>query len=272
MKSNKIANLLQKLRTPTAILSFALLCGLALNVLFIVVGLSPRLVIQNLLSGQVERLELEKGMLQAKTLPSKVSEPEIKALVAKVPSREEGARVILSLRNIEKRTGAIISTVTFGDTGQSKDEIMITQTISPTPSLKPATGDAKEDSALIQKENVSISIVGTYSQVLDFVKYLQEEERLFRITKWQINTGNQGEPTADSSTSFGTLPSDPNYNDAPWVDMSFEFEIYWAKSYAGKFPDLPDLTVSSTEFRQDPTLTDNAYWQIVEELINKRVR
>jgi Tfp pilus assembly protein PilO len=122
---------------------------------------------------------------------------------------------------------------------------------------QPSTGSqaATPPANPIAEHQVDLVVNGTYIQGLDFIRKLEQSERLVNIVKWQMSPNGKVDPT--------NVEDDKN----SVVQLSFTIscKIYTAKGYAGKFADLPDIALPMIGDRVDPTLTDEQFWQLLQK-------
>jgi Tfp pilus assembly protein PilO len=261
MKQDKIKKYMNGVKKPVVQLGFVLLAGLVINAILFMWKVQPDFVENVSLGHTLQQLEKQQAIIMNTPLPVKVDEAEVEQLILQVPTKFEISRVLLEFKDIEETTGVRITELTVGgEKEEVKDELadyiqnalkqapVQTQDLQQTESQQQAEGSETEApkpvplepklTTPIKPENVSLSINGTYEQVMEFMNQLYKMQRIVNIRSWDL--------TGDIANGFG---------------MKFELTLYTAPKYVGSFHDLPQIEVRDHDNNIQPVITDEAFKQ-----------
>jgi Tfp pilus assembly protein PilO len=291
MDTKSFQRIITYIRKPQAILAIALIAGLLLDLSMFSTKLMPRLTEWHNAQEVASKIEKQKQTLQGQSLPAKATTADIEQLVKQVPTKDELPRFIIDVKNIENLTKVKLTSITFdgGDNSANEMAAMMkemfsqqavqpaaaagkgTATQSASPAAPTANGQAAANNSgktvapgsqsaappanPITEHKVDLVVNGTYLQGLDFIRKLEQSQRLVNIVKWQMS------PTG---RTYSSTSGDEKGNS---VQLSFTIScvIYTANGYAGKFADLPDIALPTVGDRVDPTLTDEQFWELLQK-------
>ncbi|WP_165452281.1 hypothetical protein [Paenibacillus thalictri] len=271
------------MKNPATIIVMIALAGIIVNMMLYSVLIAPQLLEKSSVMSTLANLEGQKQLLDAKPIPAKVTDQDIETLVKQVPVNEESARVVSSLKEIEKSTGATVSNINFGDQKTNQDNL--TNILSnaakqgasaanpgtansqgsqtsqgqgtggPQQAPAPVTGAAGQNAAGqgISENNWNVVVTGTYPQVVDFMNRLYQMDRLINIKQWSLR-----------ATPAASNTQEPAQSEK--MTLNLVLSMYTAAAYAGQFRSLPPLPVNAPEKRQDPTMTNEQFINMLKEL------
>jgi hypothetical protein len=243
------------------------------------------------LSLQNNQLEKQRIALEKMPIPKKISSLDINKLVDQVPISAHTASFLISLRELEKLSGVEVELFSDGSTAKmvSANELITSDGKSNLPNAnydtKPkataaagakveATGNnqttTESPTANFAEQSWEISIIGTYTQFMDFIKRLADLPRFVSVKEWQFADVST---LTDTNSLLGqiTVPAaDLPANDINKKRFKLKLSIYSAVQYKDKFPDLPPVIVTDVpENRLDPTITDIQFNKLLETLNGK---
>ncbi|MCC2685280.1 MAG: hypothetical protein K0R75_2179 [Paenibacillaceae bacterium] len=293
MDTKALQRIIVYIRKPQAILAMAIIVGLLLDMSVFSTKLLPRLAEKHKAQGIASTVAKQKQTLQGQPLPTKASADAIEQLVKQVPTKDELPRFIIDVKNIENQTKVKLTSITFDGGGNGANDLAVmmkemfpTQaqaaspkaatgnvsnvasqapnpsatTTQPTTTGLTANNGGKPQAATppanpIAEHQVDLVVNGTYIQGLDFIRKLEQSERLVNIVKWQMSPNGKVDPTNAKDDK----------DSAVQLSFTITCKIYTARGYAGKFADLPDITLPMVGDRVDPTLTDEQFWELLKK-------
>lgn len=237
--------------------------------------------------------DLESAMARSRQaermpIPVKATAAEIEALQRQVPLQEENSNLLKQLQEHASQSGVQIQSFTLGDVEldkQAKLENLIEKASQVEEKestgatlVKPQDGSSStgESVTTLASQSVKVEVKGYFRQTMDFMSQLSKQERLIRITDWNVaQSGKNTNGTASQSDRAGEAAvaqqseqdhakasSGDTPNGLPIV-LTLTGEIYTAPQYVGKLKEAPAPTASPGAQRTDPTWTDN----IMRELL-----
>jgi Tfp pilus assembly protein PilO len=280
---NKYRDLAVKFaRKPQTIIVIAVLAGILMNLGIFSYQLIPQLADWHKARTQEETILQLKKATEDKPLPKKAEDADIAALIKQVPTKDELPRFILDLKDIEKRTGVTMSSITFGAGGSGGSEMTgLLQVISQAPAAPgaqpnsagsspsgpsavnpaptgakqtPAAGKAPAAAPAITELPISLSISGTYAQGTKFIRQLEQMDRIVNVKQWQMSPSGKAMDKENEGESA----------DAVKLTFSLTCSFFTAKGYLDKFGDLPDIPIPVSAGRLDPTIADDQYSQLLQ--------
>jgi hypothetical protein len=208
----------------------------------------------------------QKAAVEKRPIPIKMTAEEVQKAVEQVPTKDESARLLMTLRELEKQTKVKINSITFGEGSQklTQEQLIFGAMASPQPTAAPSAAPAPAASpangstagtAVFQEEKITLSLSGTYSQVNEYMDKLHQQTRIISIKDWSLI------PVIHTQTKGGTTnPADSTYTPSTGeleVQASINLGVYTAAQYSGKFNALPPLTVEPGANRKDPLWNDD---------------
>ncbi len=264
------------LKSPYAIVASTVAGGLLLNSYLAAFLLSPVLTEQAQLNSQLDSLNQQQTMLQARPIPAKVTDEEKLTLLEQVPTTEEWVRFYLQLRDIERSSGAVMEQIRSGTDGSDTSSLSaLNEALKSSPgsaqSGNPSAGAGNGANApmgsgiALEAHKVTLSLVGTYKQSVDFVNGLYQLNRLVALNNWTLSSGisEQG----GSTTSVASTQSMPNTKATrEKVRLTLDLTVYSAGAYKDKLKELPPLQPVPVDKRMDPTWSEEHYRALLETL------
>ncbi|HEY0827401.1 MAG TPA: type 4a pilus biogenesis protein PilO, partial [Bacilli bacterium] len=180
-------------------------------------------------------------------LPFKATATDLEKLVRQIPTKDEMARFILSIKELEDLTGVEIQSLSSGeiseDAGASLSDIVEGKaTLPPQPANSPTpspVAPAESFNNAIIQSTLQLEVLGHYSQLIDFIKQIYQMERIVNVTQWSIGIGNP-----DENNKFM---------------LSTNLIIYKKVQNAAIFKDLPLIPVEEPPLRENPILSDKEF-------------
>jgi Tfp pilus assembly protein PilO len=296
MDTKALQQIIVYIRKPQAILALAIIVGLLLDLSVFSTKLLPRLTEKHKAQEVASTAAKQKQTLQGQPLPTKATPADIEQLVKQVPTKDELPRFIMDVKNIESQTKVKLSSITFDGGGNGANDLTgmmkemfptqaqaaqpaasagngVSAASASAPNATPAangqaaanntgnSGAAPAPQAAapsvnpIAEHQVDLVVNGTYIQGLDFIRKLEQSERLVNIVKWQMSPNGKTDPTSLREEKDSTVQ----------LTFTITCTIYTAKGYAGKFAELPDISLPTVGERVDPTLTDEQFWQLLQK-------
>ncbi|WP_218094694.1 hypothetical protein [Paenibacillus solanacearum] len=272
-----------KLHRPGFYLALAVCAGIAVNGMMVAYKLMPLLQEKFVYDSQYNQASRELAAIEGSPVPAKATDLEIEQLVRQVPTREELSRLLLSLKELEQKSGVVLSSIRIGDdkNKQPVDDMNAAlngQLKMSAPSLngagalgggvpsvsskgagsaaaspQPNASSAQAASGLgFQTSSITLNGIGTYAQVVDFFNQANQLERVVAVTAWQMDSTGQ-KAVAEASAQ----------PEEPLVRISMSLEIYYAGQYASIFPDMPAIPASGFESKPSPLIPDDQYWKML---------
>lgn len=271
----------EKMRKPHIILIAVFIIGLVLNAGLYVKQIIPQFLFSHNLSSQFKQLDKQRIALERIVMPPRISSEDIAGIVNQVPLSKDAAKFIVNLNQIEQQTKAKLIFITNENvtTDNLADELISadgkaninatynTNANKAKPSPDPANAQTTVTNGGFVEEKISITLLGSYPQLLEFVSKLQQLTRFVKIREWSF------EPVATLPAANSDNPLDDLQTIVPKNDLNVQgqqqmiisLSYYSAKQYAAKFKDVLPLHVSGQpEDRLDPTITDEDYLDIVK--------
>ncbi|MEF3303758.1 hypothetical protein [Paenibacillus sp. GYB003] len=266
---------LSKLRKPGYCLLLAVCAGIAVNVLIVSYKLMPLFQERVVFNLQYNQLEKQLAAMESSPIPEPASEPNIEKLVRQVPTKEEIASFLVSLKEIERQSGVVLKSIQFGGdktNGQPDDLMAFIQNqlkssqpsagaadgtnaappASPAPAPAPQTNRAAPAGVPFQETKATIVGTGAYAQVVDLFDRLHRLERIVSITGWQIDPAGETGPSGQ-----------------PLLQAALTIVLYSAGQYAETFPALPAIPTSPPGPKPSPIVADELYWNMLQSTKSK---
>jgi Tfp pilus assembly protein PilO len=279
MNKEKWDTFLEQLKRLIVIMIAVIVLGIVLNVIIVAYQVLPKLQQEHTMANQISQLEVQKKNLEKLPAVDKITEDAINRLEKQVPANPEQARLLISLKEIEKKSGAIMASIALGDDKLAKDALSNLVTgipqqqattnggtaisnsgsatadaqASPAPAAKSnpnATAGGNPSHSLLTENIISMQLDGSYLQLITFIALLQQNDRLLAIKKWNLQTNT------------GSKESNNEFN----LRLSLTVAAYTAPTFAGKLKDLPPIPVATPDKRIDPTASDKDYLDLLELL------
>jgi Tfp pilus assembly protein PilO len=183
---------------------------------------------------ELERRYMEKSAALTAEMRRKASEvvdtDELAALLRRVPTRPEREAFILALREIGRRSGVEIISLSSG-AGASAPAVGLPGVVG---DLAEGLGEAREQrqqsaagqpggNGVYEEIRYELEITGTWKQAAEFARMIGELERLVTIPEWRIAAHS---PDA----SWSARP----------MTMTMTLALYAGTGYEGKFPGVTE--------------------------------
>lgn len=164
------------------------------------------------------RAELERRAAE------KVDPDELEALLRRVPIRPERERFILDLKEIARKSGVEIVSLTSGSganlPGAPAPDLLGAITEGSGAGQAPQGGSSgRQGGGLYEELRYELVIEGTYRQAADFVRGIGALDRLVTIPEWRVVMESSG-------ASRSAQP----------LTMTMDLALYAGTGYEGKFP------------------------------------
>jgi Tfp pilus assembly protein PilO len=290
-------SVVEQIRQPKVVLILVLLLGLLIDGSLYIYRIMPQVLPMHNITVQHNQLEKQRLALEKAPIPPKILPAQIQTLVQQVPLSTNTAAFLITLREVEVQSGVEIESVSDGSsakkeaanelitsdgkanlpnanysTPKSKGAADTSDTASVT--TPPTVGGDPKNAANFAPYNLEVSVLGTYSELMNFINRLAELPRFVSVREWDFGDGSTG---ASVDQTINGILSDPPASGALPVNDSLnkkriklKLSIYSAAQFKGKFPDLPPISIKKDpENRLDPTLTDDQYNKILDSLINR---
>jgi Tfp pilus assembly protein PilO len=269
---------LEQLKRPIVIVIAVIVLGIVLNVIIVAYQVLPKLQQEHTMAIKLSQLEVQKKNLEKLPAVEKITEDETIRLEKQVPVNPEQARLLISLKEIEKKSGAVMASIAFGESKPAQDTLSnllsgIPQqattdggaatsnsgsatanaqaTPAPVAKSRPTpTSGGTSNQSLLSEDKISMQLDGSYLQLITFITLLQQNDRLLAIKKWSLQTNT------------GSKESNNEFN----LRLSLTVAAYTAPTFAGKLKDLPPIPVATPDKRIDPTASDKDYLDLLELL------
>ncbi|CAG7648259.1 hypothetical protein ACFQI7_12885 [Paenibacillus allorhizosphaerae] len=287
MKTEEWKQQISKLNRPGFYLALAVSAGIIMNGMIVSYKLMPLLQQEFVYNANYNQVQRELALIEGSPVPAKATDQDIERLVRQVPTKEEISRFIVSLRELEQKSGIVLSSIRFGEdknkqpvdelnailNGQLKmsapslngsNAVQGTQSAqppgagSPSNSLQAKAAAPATPDIGFQETKITLNGTGTYAQVVDFFNKVYQLERVMTVTDWQMD------PTGKTVNSKGS--KEPG---EPLVQIGMTLLIYHAGQYAGIFPDLPAIPTSTFEPKQSPVVPDDQYLKMLDSAVGK---
>jgi Tfp pilus assembly protein PilO len=283
MNKEQLMRRLVELRKPSVLLSLLVVIGLTVNITIYTVFLAPKYKLNHSISARQSDLQNQVQQLQKKPIPAKVSEKDIEFLVKQVPVSEELPRLLASFRDMERKSGSTIASLTLGEDKSKEDPFAAAvanaakaQQAAQQPNAaggssgSSGTQQGNTSGSGIVESTINLIVTGNYTQVMDFVNGLYQLERLVSIQKWSLKVIPQSPAAGASGTKQQQQAPSAQPSTSPTqadtIELQLTLKSYTAQKYAGKFMDLPQLEVQAPEVRLDPTMTDEQFLKLLQSL------
>ncbi|MCD1257457.1 hypothetical protein B5M42_001220 [Paenibacillus athensensis] len=266
-----------RLKSRYAILIAAMAVGLLVNTLVLVWLVVPAWTKERSLNHDLANLQQQKISIQSRPNPLKVTDEQILDLVKQVPTKPEVARLLLSLKSMEKDAKVTLNSVKFGDNKTSNDSLsgLLSGGALPSDSSSvstdvPAASAAPNPSGQanpIVEDKLTVVFTGEYHGMIHFLEKLNQSERYIRLTSWQLDT-NVKSTAADSNNGGANLAEKLNnsFNDISYIQATLNLSVYSVPSYDGKLQELPPVELGPTGKRTDPTSVENTFNKLLKEM------
>lgn len=284
MNKDTLAQLRQWLRSPYLLMGVIIAAGFAVLMLLIVQLLIPAAQASGAVESRIRGLQQQKQLLDSRPVPRRASEQDIAALVRQVPLKDELARFLLDLKDVEQAAGARIESYSYGSDNASASDPLAPFRTTPgaasggaAASSAPAGGSGATGAAqtggpvapTLEALPVNLQISGSYAAGIDFLSRLARLDRYVQIKDWSMQSG-AGAVAAGGGTAV-TAGGAPGASSAPesagprdTVSFSLKLRLYKAPGYAGKFKDLPPLAASEVTERLDPTWSEAQFRALLQ--------
>lgn len=253
---------IEKLKRPDAIIAIVTCVGVVLCIVFFVYGLMPELKETRAAESELEQAEKQLAELLGVTDPQTISEEQVRELLEQVPLTNAGDQIINSFILLQVQTGAKIVSMTNREPEEETKEDLLAQylaeqaqnqnTVSEAQKEMDQSNNRAQSTTAEEEEELETSfleyetemeIVGTFPQIRSFIDKLTTDERLFRITAWSLNPGEQ----------------------KGMLSASLTVAYYAAPDYSTLFGDyIDEKSYNPNGTRQDPTLTDEEFNERLE--------
>lgn len=260
-----IEPLLHHLQKRHLVFAVAAILGFAPLSLSIASGLIPALQATKAAEEQLELLRTQEAMLRASPAPEAFRAEAAAEWLKKVPAEEDHAELLANLLALESSSGVELEAFQFSEDEKSVDEMIqnlerlktsANETMAELSGTAEAGVETGEDSAEpsaplksegIAAESLSLEVTGDYGGVVSFWKGFASLERLATVTTWSLSAEAEAK-----------------------VRLRLEANIFTATS----FPELKAIrkqtdVAPAVGGRADPTLTDEAFYNQLEELQEK---
>lgn len=248
---------IEKMKRPDSIIAVVACVGVILCIVFFVYGWMPELKETRAAESELEQAEKQLQELLGITNPQTISEDQVRELLKQVPLTNAGDQIINSFILMQVQTGATIVSIMNQEPEEETKKDLLSQYLAEQTQNQNALSEAQKEtgrssqtaqSATADKEEkletsfleyeTEMEIVGTFPQIRAFIDQLSTDERLFRITAWSLNPGEQE----------GILSA------------SLTVAYYAAPDYSTLFGDyIESKSYDPNGTRQDPTLTDKEF-------------
>lgn len=263
---NKLSEQLRKyVRKPLAMLLLVVCSGMLLNAGLYTLKVLPQLASWRDVEEQTALLEKQKHTLEKQPIPAKATFAEMRHGLNQVPIKKEVPRFIIAIKELEKKTKVTILHISISPEaanselipGRSSSVPSSAQQVQNQDSDNPAapTEDNRPSSdsnpasqaaagnpgtiSTITEQQVTITLNGTYSHIVDFLGQLQQLERLVSVKQLQMSP--YGQPGTSAVNSGGKSEQSEQFT------LTLTCSIYSAEAYLGKFPDSPEIFESPAE-------------------------
>lgn len=278
------------LKKPEIQLGLTTLLGLLLIIFCISVLYVPQLTEASRTAQELEAANRRVEQLTKTPIPVKIQEADMEALLKLVPLRENTASILTMMQSFSEQAGTILSNVTFKEIAdkQAQLETLITkaseiqqnQPSSGVTGQPPATPSPAGQSQPIATELASLSfqveVSGTYSQTMDFLRQLQQGNRLLEVVDWNLSQTSSSTGTGSSAaTSASTVsPSSPRATPGPPsanlqgpipLVLKCTVRSFVATAYQNQLKEPQGPQVSPGTGRTDPTWSDQMLYELLDD-------
>jgi Tfp pilus assembly protein PilO len=253
-----VAQIQERIRKPGFILLAALIIAISAIALLIANTIFP--TFREEAGVRLRHMELDKQLkeLEKQPLPERVDLAVIRQLAQRVPMSASMPEFMSSLSDLESRSGADISSLTVEREGQ-QDTDLLTEYLqlqkenrSASARKKDAEADPEEGLQMITPIRLTMTVRGSYEQVLSMMSGLQSLERIVVIHAWSLQR--------DSETAAG------GESEGEPVQLALTLTIYQAAGFRGKFPEMPQPEVLPPEYkRQDPMIGEQRFLDMLRQ-------
>ena len=262
MKPNLLQKFIILIKRPAVQLTIVLIAGVIVNATLFSLKVQPNFVEKTLLNQTIRQLENQRAVLNNTPLPEKIDQNKVEELIKQVPTKFEMSRVLLDFKRIEGESGAQIIDLTVGERDvEVKDELAdyIENALKKAPSAPAVQDISSMDAGVnngeiqpaphpftpklstpIKPEIVSLSVHGSYSEVISFMGLLYTMERIVNIREWSLEPIEQEE-----------------------YAIQFSLTLYTAPKYAGTFHDMSAIHTPVPEKREEPVVPDKEFKQML---------
>jgi Tfp pilus assembly protein PilO len=233
MEANQFARLHNWIRQPAFILAAVAILGLAITVGLLSLRVIPLSVKGSQLEEKLQELQFQAAVLEKQPIPAKPTEADLQALERQVPSDGDYSGLMVSLREVERKTSARVHSITFGEQEAKNDlESMLSKQAG---QPKPADNAAASSSAgasnkaktttpaktLTSPERVNLRVEGTFQQLQSFMRGLHDIAHVVTVQEWSLDQAASGNTTGNDFMSDST---------ANKMSMDIHMNIYKAAS------------------------------------------
>jgi|GEM_PF-3492601 len=264
-----------RLKSRYAMLIAAMAVGLLVNTLVLVWLVAPAWTKERSLNNDLARLQQQKQSIQSKPNPVKVTDEQILNLVKQVPTKPEVARLLLSLKSMEKDAKVTLNAVKFGDNKTSNDSLsgLLSGGALPSDSSSadaPAASAAPNPSGQanpIVEDKLTVVFTGEYHGMIHFLEKLNQSERYIQVKNWQLETNVKRAADSNNNNSANLAEKLNNaFNDISYIQMTLNLSVYSVPSYDGKLQELPPVELGPTGKHTDPTSVENTFNKLLKEM------
>ncbi|WP_409346906.1 hypothetical protein [Paenibacillus sp. MBLB4367] len=273
MEHDLLRDLVAKLRKPAFVIILLVIAGLVVNIMLLVLFIVPDLFLKENQQSALNAKQKQVDEWMARPLPALASPADFRKLYGQLPSQPDTAGFVLHLRELELTTGVTLSSVGFGKgSGPSasnlESELAKATSAngnssgaqpSPSPQTSYGTGFAENKPKLVQQEEASLTISGTYAQSIDFINRLRLLERIATLNEWDMVIGSASSRADNSSLSGLRDETDQT------ITTTIKLTIYYSKAMEpGESGSATGQTKRDASVRSgDPTLSDAAFRDIL---------
>ena len=282
MKTRDWKQQFAQLNKPGFYLLLVFVAGIAANAMIAGYKLLPLLHERLIVRTQLLQAEARLKAAENIPIPVKATDSMIEEAVKQVPAKEEMPRFILSLKELEQKTGIVLKSIRLSDSKAEEDQLMAvingqkkfnytlpdqqneTSAATNAPSAAnqqpQGQGNLPASTAVngFQETKVTVIGTGTYAQAVQFFNEVHRLERIVSIHNWSL------EPTGKTNAVFPANPGEPI------IQITADLSIYHALQYAGKFPDLPEIPLNPFIPKQSPMIADDQFLRQLELYINSK--
>ncbi len=260
MNLNLLKKLSIQMKNPINQLITVIIVGLIVVLYLFTTKTQPDFVEKAMLNQNIDNLEKQRNLIAQSPLPVKVDAKDIEALIVQVPTSFEISRLLLEFESIEQVSGALITELAIGDQeAEVKDELAdyIEHAMKKAPVVSAAVPTVETDSAAapepapapiepklatpIKPEILSLTAIGTYPQVTEFLGQLYTIKRVVNIREWSLT---------------------PQVGDQYVIKLGLT--VYTAPKYAGTFHDLPAISSDIPNKAGVPVMSNEEFMRIIE--------
>jgi Tfp pilus assembly protein PilO len=235
--------LVKKIRQPKMMLILVLLLGILFNGSFYLYRILPQFVPMQNLTAQFDQLESQCIALEKTPIPPKISADEIDGLVQQVPISDNSARFLTELIEIESQSGVEIE------------------------SISDSSGTTNNDLTSFAEQTMEVSILGTYTKLIDFINRVAGLPRFVNSKEWVFSDGSAVVAAGQNIDPLLLSPEAVGIQIKQRIKI--KFTIYSAYQYKNMFPDLSPLSITEDpEKRLNPTIPDTLYYKLLDSLNN----